>query len=402
MYKRCVLLVAAALVAISMSGCSRIAYIAPEQAHLYHHQTIQSIEIPIAIVGAKLKSGVIITFAPPTALYSGTEQALVGEDSDGNHLSIPLDSATSVLLCRIDRSLNESYSVPAMSFLQESVGRRSPVCDGRVYPMKELVRLDSGGTFDTLLQSISGKTKEGQSISVSVHTVARVAVQKLAMRMNDKGPACEQFVAPPKRNWTSRLVFLSTSQAKLVHLQTLEAVEIPVAIEKIEETSGRVATFGSPGALFDNKRRVFNAVDSNGDSVHIGIDSVAFVAIRRIDRPMTEIDLIKKAAYLSQYSRKSPLSFSDARYPFAERVKFDRSFGVYDTIYQEVSGRARDSSIVCARFDNISAFGVRRFDLGTTLGKIMLYGGITVAIAALVTNQLMEQMDLNMDWSGAQ
>jgi hypothetical protein len=298
--------------------------------------------------------------------------------------------------------LSESYLIPAISFLHESVGRRSPVCDARVYPMKELVMLDSGGTFDTLLQSISGRTKLGQTISAPIHMVARVAVQKFTMRMNDKGPAREQFVAPPKRNWTSGLVFRPLSKAKLVHLQTLEAIEIPVTIEKVEETSGRAATFGPPGALFDNKQRVFIGVESNGDSVHIRIDSVALVAIRRIDRPPTETNLIQTKAYLSRCLGRSPISIGDARYPFAERIRFDNNYGVYDTIYQEISGRAKDGSIVCARFDRISAVGVRRFNLGTTLGKVALYGGITFAIAALVWNQLEEEMDINIDWTGDQ
>lgn len=398
MRKNSVLLILIAVSAVALSGCVRIAYIPPEQAHLSHNQLVKSVEIPIAIIGAELKSGRIITFAPPTALYSGREESLVGKDSAGNVMSVQLDSATSVLLCRIDQPLSESYSVPAISFLRETIGRRSPVCDGIDYPLKEHVKLDSG-TFDTLQQSIIGRTKEGVPIAAPVASISRVAVEKFTFRVNDKGPVHERFIAPPKKGWTTSLAYRPLEKAKLTHLQTIEALEVPVAIVGAKMASGEVIPFSPSSAFYEKKAEALIRVNSSGDTVKVALDSVAWVVLRRLDRDSSDSHAVQSDEFLLRYADKRPVSLGGARYPFAERVKFDRNWGVLDTIYREISGRAKDSSIVCARFDCISKVGVRKFNIGTTLGKVVLFGGIGVAILALAMDQAMNDMDLTIDWT---
>jgi hypothetical protein len=174
--------VVVAVSAIALGGCTKLVQTPPEQANLIHSQKVETVEIPVAIVGAELKSGQVLSFSPPTALYSGSEQRLIGRDSTGDSVTVPLDSTTFILLRRIDKPLNERHAIQAHEFLSEAVGKRPAVCGLALYPMKERIKFSGGGgVFDTLHQEIAGRSKDGSPIHARLDAVSSVGVRKFSM-----------------------------------------------------------------------------------------------------------------------------------------------------------------------------------------------------------------------------
>jgi hypothetical protein len=171
-----------AVSAIVLSGCTKLVQTPPEQANLIHSQKVETVEIPVAIVGAELKSGQVLSFSPPTALYSGREQRLIGRDSTGDSVTVLLDSTTFILLRRIDKPLNERHSIQVHEFLSEAFGKRPAACGLALYPMKERIKFGGGGgVFDTLHQEIAGRSEDGSPIHARLDAVSSVGVRKFSM-----------------------------------------------------------------------------------------------------------------------------------------------------------------------------------------------------------------------------
>jgi hypothetical protein len=114
------------------------------------------------------------------------------------------------------------------------------------------------------------------------------------------------------------------------------------------------------------------------------LDSIAFIALRRIDQQPSETREIMAGAFLRETAGQRSTVCGGVLYPMKERIKFDRSGGVFDTLYQEIAGQSKDGSAVHARLDVVSSVGLRKFSLGKTIGKVALWTAVTYVVSGLV------------------
>ncbi|PWB75549.1 hypothetical protein C3F09_01935 [candidate division GN15 bacterium] len=176
-------LVAASLVLLTISGgCSTVVKTSLEEARKQPNLKLRAVECAVAIRGAELRTGEFIPFNAPTGDYRHETQEILGINSSGDSVIIPVKQTRSVHVRSVNRLAAENTVMPTDKFLLAYSRHASRDSSSRNYPLRTRIEFKGHkGLVDTLRDNVSGLTKDGHPVDLDCKDVFRVEYKRFSL-----------------------------------------------------------------------------------------------------------------------------------------------------------------------------------------------------------------------------